>query len=54
MKRRLATYHEKTEPLIDYYEERGLLRRFDGSREPSEVHDHVRATLAMLRLEERL
>jgi adenylate kinase len=54
VKRRLATYHSKTAPLIDYYEERGLLRRFDGSRDPSEVHDHVRATLAMLRLEERL
>jgi adenylate kinase len=54
VKRRLATYHSKTAPLIDYYEERGLLRRFDGSREPSEVHDHIRATLAMLRLEERL
>jgi adenylate kinase len=54
VKRRLGTYHAKTAPLIDYYEERGLLRRFDGSRDPSEVHDHVRATLAMLRLEERL
>jgi adenylate kinase len=54
VKKRLATYHAKTEPLIDYYEQRGILRRFDGSREPSEVHQHVRATLAMLRLEERL
>jgi adenylate kinase len=54
VKRRLATYHRKTAPLIDYYEQRGLLRRFDGARDPSEVHDHVRATLAMLRLEERL
>jgi adenylate kinase len=54
VKRRLATYHAKTEPLVDYYEQRGILRRFDGSREPSEVHQHVRATLAMLRLEERL
>ena len=54
VKRRLATYHATTAPLIDYYEERGLLRRFDGSREPSEVHNHIRATLAMLRLEERL
>jgi adenylate kinase len=54
IKKRLATYHDKTEPLIDYYEQRGILRRFDGSREPSEVHQHVRATLAMLRLEERL
>jgi adenylate kinase len=52
--KRLVTYHEKTEPLIDYYDERGLLRRFDGSRAPAEVHDHIRATLATLRLEERL
>jgi adenylate kinase len=52
--KRLATYHEKTEPLKDYYEERGLLRRFDGTRDKVEVHDHIRATLATLRLEERL
>jgi adenylate kinase len=51
---RLATYHAQTEPLIDYYDERGLLRRFDGTRSPTEVHDHIRATLATLRLEERL
>jgi adenylate kinase len=54
IKKRLATYHEKTEPLIAYYEERGLLRRFDGTRDANEVHDHIRATLATLRLEERL
>jgi adenylate kinase len=54
IRKRLATYHEKTEPLIGYYDQRGLLRRFDGSRPPTEVHDHIRATLATLRLEERL
>jgi adenylate kinase len=52
--KRLKTYHAQTEPLIDYYEERGLLRRFDGTRDKTEVHDHIRATLATLRLEERL
>ena len=52
--KRLKTYHEMTEPLIEYYEERGLLRRFDGTRSQTEVHDHIRATLATLRLEERL
>jgi adenylate kinase len=52
--KRLATYHEKTEPLIDYYDERGLLRRFDGTQDKVKVHDHIRATLATLRLEERL
>jgi adenylate kinase len=54
VEKRLKTYHEQTEPLIDYYDERGLLRRFDGSRSQTEVHDHIRATLATLRLEERL
>jgi adenylate kinase len=54
IKKRLDTYHNETEPLVDYYDERGLLRRFDGTRSPTEVHDHIRATLATLRLEERL
>ncbi|WP_028059521.1 adenylate kinase [Candidatus Solirubrobacter pratensis] len=54
IRKRLATYHAQTEPLKDYYEERGLLRRFDGTRDVTEVHDHIRATLATLRLEERL
>ena len=54
VKRRLEVYHEQTAPLIDYYEERGLLRRFDGTRDQTEVHDHIRATLATLRLEETL
>ena len=52
--KRLAVYHEETEPLVEYYEERGLLRRFDGTRTPTEVHDHIRATIATLRLEEEL
>jgi adenylate kinase len=54
IKKRLEVYHGQTKPLIDYYEQRSLLRRFDGSRSPSEVHDHIRATLATLRLEEEL
>jgi adenylate kinase len=54
IRRRLAVYHEQTEPLVAYYEERDLLRRFDGTRTPTEVHDHVRATVATLRLEDEL
>jgi adenylate kinase len=54
IKTRLETYHAETEPLIDYYEDRGLLRRFDGSRRPEEVHNLIRATLGMLRFEEKL
>jgi adenylate kinase len=51
---RLDVYREQTEPLVDRYEKKGLLRRFDGSRSPTEVHDHIRATLATLRLEDEL
>jgi adenylate kinase len=54
VKHRLAVYHKQTTPLIDYYDERALLRRFDGRRDKTEVHDHIRATLATLRLEEKL
>ena len=54
VKKRLENYHAKTSPLIDFYEERGVLKRFDGTRSPTEVHDHIRATLATLRLEEQI
>jgi len=49
---RLRVYHEKTAPVIGYYDERGVLRRIDGTRDPTEVHDHIRAVIATLRLEE--
>jgi adenylate kinase len=54
VRHRLEVYHQQTAPLIAYYEEQGLLRRFDGTRSPTEVHDHIRATIATLRLEEEL
>ncbi|HYM55236.1 MAG TPA: adenylate kinase [Solirubrobacteraceae bacterium] len=54
IRRRLEVYHSQTEPLIGYYDGAGLLRRFDGRRGADEVHNHVRATVATLRLEETL
>jgi adenylate kinase len=49
---RLNVYHEQTEPLVKHYDEQGLLRRVDGTRPAAEVHDHIRAVIATLRLEE--
>jgi adenylate kinase len=54
IRRRLEVYHAQTEPLIGYYDDAGLLRRFDGRRTADEVHAHIRATIATLRLEENL
>jgi adenylate kinase len=54
VKKRLDVYHDQTEPLIKWYDDKGLLRRFDGTRSPDEVNDHIRATLATLKLESEL
>ena len=52
IRNRLEVYHDQTEPLIDYYDQQGLMRRIDGTRSPDEVHDHIRAVIATLRLED--
>jgi len=54
IRKRLEVYHAQTSPLIHYYDEAGLLRRFDGSLHADDVHHRIRATLATLRLEEQL
>ncbi len=54
VRHRLDVFHEQTQPLVEHYEDEGLLRRFDGTRAPDEVNGHIRATLATLRLEEEL
>jgi adenylate kinase len=42
VRERLRVYHDTTVPLIGYYEDRGLLRRVDGSADPDEVYEQVR------------
>ena len=54
IKHRLEVFHGQTKPLVEHYEQEGLLRRFDGTRSPDEVNGHIRAALATLRLEEEL
>lgn len=52
IRHRLETYHSKTEPLIEYYETRGLLKRVDGDRDPEAVTEDIRALLATVAMEE--
>jgi len=54
VRKRLVVYHAQTEPLIDYYDELGLLRRFDGTASPNEVHAHIRAAISTLQREDEL
>jgi adenylate kinase len=51
IRHRLAQYHEKTEPLIDFYDRQSLLRRIDGAAPPEQVGEEIERTLATLRLE---
>ena len=52
IKNRLAIYREKTEPLIEYYDERGILNRVDGRQSPDEVEERIHGIIATLRREE--
>ena len=54
IKNRLAQYREKTEPLIDYYEDRGILNRVDGQRSPDEVEERIHGIIATLRREDEM
>jgi adenylate kinase len=52
IRKRLATYHEKTEPLVDYYDSRSLLRRIAGEETPDAVEAEIRRTLNSLRMQD--
>jgi len=52
IRKRLAVYHEQTEPLVQYYASRGLLHTFDGTAPAEEVEAHLRKTVSTLRLED--
>jgi adenylate kinase len=54
IRHRIEEYREKTEPLVAYYEGRGILRRVDGSLPPEEVSAKIRALLATVRREEEI
>ena len=52
IKNRLKQYQEKTEPLIEYYEDRGILNHVNGAQSPDEVEESIHGILATLRREE--
>jgi adenylate kinase len=52
IRKRLETYHEKTEPLVSYYDSRSVLRRIKGEAKPDAVAEQIGRTLATLRMEQ--
>jgi adenylate kinase len=43
--KRLAVYHEQTQPLIDYYGSAGVLKEVDGTQEMEKVFADIKAVL---------
>ena len=41
VKKRLEVYHEQTQPLIDYYNKKGILREVDGSQDMKDVFNAI-------------
>jgi len=46
VRNRLAAYHVQTAPLADWYDERGLLSRVDGTRSITDVGDDIASKLS--------
>lgn len=45
VKNRLSVYHEQTQPLIDFYQKRDILRTVDGTRSMEDVFSAISAIL---------
>ena len=41
VKKRLDVYHEQTQPLIDYYTDKGVLNEVDGTKDMDEVFSAI-------------
>ena len=46
IRRRLELFNRETEPLLDFYDGRGLLLRIDAKGDPDEVTEQIAAALA--------
>ena len=45
VQKRLTVYHDQTQPLIDFYEKKGVLRTVDGTLDPDKVFQAIEETL---------
>ena len=45
VKKRLEVYHDQTQPLIDYYDKKNILRTVDGTKDMKEVFSDIVAIL---------
>lgn len=44
---RLRVYHDQTQPLVEYYNRKGVLKRVDGTKSPDEVFSSLKDSLGI-------
>ena len=49
IRQRLQSYYQQTQPLLDYYEKRGILRPIDGTGTPEEVFERIKQVIDEIR-----
>ena len=47
IRKRLEVYRKQTAPLIEYYEEKGILKRIDATKSPEEVYKEILNALGL-------
>ena len=45
LRKRLETFHSQTQPVVDFYEKLGVLKKLDASAKPEEVYAKFKALL---------
>lgn len=45
VKKRLNVYHEQTQPLLDYYKEKGILHSIDGTKSIDDIYNEIVSVL---------
>ena len=45
VKNRLSVYHQQTQPLIDFYNNKGVLKTVDGTKDSAEVFEDIKKIL---------
>jgi len=49
IKERFKVYHQETEPVIRYYQKKGILKKIDGNGKPEEVYRRVKKAVKKIK-----
>ncbi|XP_067934648.1 adenylate kinase-like [Watersipora subatra] len=54
LKRRLASYHKSTNPLVNYYSQQGILTTIDAAQNPSSVFNAITTAFSKAKSKDRI